>query len=767
MLQATKPFTPEIDAPPASSPRELVHWALGIVRRQFVIITSVALIVASLGAVYTFTAPPTYTADATILIDPRRVQLFPGATFAEGQMDASALESQVELVKSEAVALAVVKQLRLANDAEFLSSDAGPFGVLRSALYYFVPNEPNKPLSEFEATRAALGVLSKNLTANRVGFSYNLAIKYRALRPDQAAQIANAIAESYIAEQLKGKYESTKRATGWLSGRIEELNQKRALAERAVVDFKQRKNMIITDGKLLNEQQIAELNSQLGTAVQKASEEKARLDRIDVVIRDDAADINTSGTVADTLNNPIVTQLRTRYLELVNREANWSRKYGANHLAVVNLRNQIRDVRGSILDELKRLRESYLSNLEIAKQQAQDLEKRLNAAVSQSQTTNQAQVALRELESSAQSYRTMHDSFLQRYTESLQQQSFPISDARVIAEASPPLGKSGPKTGLILVMAAAGGLALGVGVGMVRELMNGTLFTGTQVESALQMSCIALVPSLEIGKQQAPRPSRPLVPDRCSDGNFDSRRIVSRDPNVFWAVIDSPFSRFAEAIRSIKLAIDLNNGSVNGKQVIGFTSSLPNEGKSTISASLALLAAQAGARVILVDCDLRNPSLSRKLASRANLGILDVISGAVSLQDALWTDLSTNLAFLPGSNRTRVANSSDFLAADATKALFRDLGANYDYVIVDLPPLMPVVDTRATTGFVDSYVCVTEWGRTNVEAVRHSFRDAQIVYQNLLGFVLNKANIDRLSSYDPVGKNYYRNKYYSQYGLTE
>ena len=377
MLQATKPFIHEIDAPPpASSPRELVHWALGIARRQFVVITSTALIVASLGALYAFMAPPTYTADATVLIDPRRVQLFQGATFAEGQMDTPSLESQIELVKSEPVALRVVKQLRLADDAAFLRSDTSFAGVLRSALHFFTLNEPSKPLSEFEATRGALGVLAKNLTVNRVGFSYNLAIKYRASSSEQAAQIANAIADSYLAEQLEGKYQSSKRATEWLQGRIEDLNQKRALAERAVVDFRQAKNMIATDGKLLNEQQVAELNSQLSSILQKASEEKARLDRIDVVIRDDGADTKTSGTVADTLSNPIVTQLRTRYLELVNREANWSRKYGANHLAVVNLRNQIRDVRGSILDELKRLRESYLSNYEIAKQQAQDLEKK-------------------------------------------------------------------------------------------------------------------------------------------------------------------------------------------------------------------------------------------------------------------------------------------------------------------------------------------------------------------------------------------------------
>jgi succinoglycan biosynthesis transport protein ExoP len=186
------------------------------------------------------------------------------------------------------------------------------------------------------------------------------------------------------------------------------------------------------------------------------------------------------------------------------------------------------------------------------------------------------------------------------------------------------------------------------------------------------------------------------------DGNFDSQRIISRDRDVFWAVINSPFSRFAEAIRSIKMAIDLSNGSVNGSQVIGFTSSLPNEGKSTIAASLALLMAQVGARVILVDCDLRNPSLSRKLAPSADQGIVDVIVGRVSLHDATWTDPSTSLTFLPASIKTPVINSSEVLAADATRALFKDLRAKYDYVLVDLSPLVPVVDTRATTGFVDS-----------------------------------------------------------------
>src|SRR6516225_3770869 len=791
MLQATSPLTTESEIVQENPTRELVNWALGIVRRQFAMIALIVVVATSLGAFYAFMAPPTYTAESTIVIDPRRVQLFPKATFSEGQIDSPALESEIELVKSEPVALSVINDLGLAKGPEF-SRPQGVFGVvLRFASHFFSAIKPNKPLSEFEATRAALEVLSKNLAVKRVGVSYHLSIQYRSGNPNRAAQIANAIAEAYIAEQLEGKYDSTRRATQWLQGRIEDLNQKQSLAERAVVDFKKQNDMITADGRLVNEQRIAELNSQLVVAHKQTAEAKARLDRIDAVVRDDSFDTKTGPTVADTLNNAVITQLRTKYLEFVNREAMYARKYGANHLAVVNLRDQIRDLRGSILDELKRIREGYLSNYEIAKQEEQELEKRLAEAVSRSQSVNQAQVPLRELESSAQNYRTTYDDFRQRYTESLQQQSFPISDAHILTSASPPSSKSSPKTALVLVLAGAGGLVFGVAVGALRELMNGSFCTKAQVESALQTACISVVPFVGDGKHQTLRDARLAARDQGLEDGSSSRTIV-RDQDLIWTALNSPFSRFAEALRSIKVAIDDAAGSGRevvskdgkplygaakansrakrereGCAIIGFTSSLPHEGKSTIAASLALLMAQAGARVILVDCDLRNPSLSRKFAPKAEHGVLDVIAGCVPLEDAVWKEASTNLRFLPVATNTRIENSSEILAAAATKGLFEDLQSNYDYVIVDLSPLMPVVDTRTTTRFVDSYVCVTEWGCTKIGAVKYAFNDAPNIYEKLLGVVLNKANIDRLSTYDPVGGNYYRNKYYAQYGMTD
>ena len=437
------------------------------------------------------------------------------------------LESQVELLKSERVGLAVVKKLGLSEDPEFIAAKSGFAGALAFASHLFALR--SEPLSESETVRAALGVLAKNLTVARIGVSYFIAVKYRAANPDLAAQIANAIAEAYIADQLEAKNDPTRRAGVWLQQRIEELKEKRALADRRVVDFKKEKNMVAADGKLVNEQQIAELNSQLTVARQKIFEAKAYLDRIDAVIRDGMLDGKSTATVADALINPVVIQLRTRYLELANREAEYSQKYGANHLAVVNLRDRVRELRGSILDELKRLRESYLSNYEIAKQREQELEKSLAAAVVQSQETNQAQVALRELESTAQTYRTMHDNFLQRYTESLQQESFPISEARIVTPASPPNGKSGPKRLLILAMAMAGGLAFGVGAGVLRDLMNGSVCTAVQAETALQAPCIAIVPSLNGQKSESKSIVKGARLAGCRRGKV-SARVAAEEP---------------------------------------------------------------------------------------------------------------------------------------------------------------------------------------------------------------------------------------------
>jgi succinoglycan biosynthesis transport protein ExoP len=222
-------------------------------------------------------------------------------------------------------------------------------------------------------------------------------------------------------------------------------------------------------------------------------------------------------------------------------------------------------------------------------------------------------------------------------------------------------------------------------------------------------------------------------------------------------------SRFTEAIRSIKVAADLN-GIVKANRVIAITSSLPNEGKSTVAANIAQLICHAGGRAILVDGDLRNPSLSRKLSADATLGLLDVMAGKAPLEQVIRRDASTNMDFLPLTTKSQSPHTNEILASEAMKRLIETLRKLYDYVIVDLPPLAPVVDVRATTQIIDSYVFVVEWARTRAEIAERALGSAQGVYDKLLGVVLNKADLAVMGRYENYGGGYYYNKYYARYG---
>jgi succinoglycan biosynthesis transport protein ExoP len=233
---------------------------------------------------------------------------------------------------------------------------------------------------------------------------------------------------------------------------------------------------------------------------------------------------------------------------------------------------------------------------------------------------------------------------------------------------------------------------------------------------------------------------------------------------VAFNVVDQPLSRFAEAMRSIKAEAKVS-GPKKAVSVLGFTSSLPKEGKSTVATAFALLAAQAGSRVILVDCDLRNPALSATLAPSAEAGLIEVLSGQRQLDEVLWSVSTSSLAFLPAvMPKSRLADSSTILASAPLRSFFEKLREKYDYVVVDLSPAAPIMDVRLTADLVDSYVFIVEWGQTKMDVVDLSLRNAAVVRDNLLGVVLNKVDFRTLGRYEGYRRDYYADKHYAQYG---
>lgn len=778
MLQTRNPSSvPDTPAPVAAEAglADTAFFMLGIVSRQYLIILFMTLVGISFGATYLRITPPTYTAKAEIMIDRGKSPfLQQQAVLAEPPIDNAQVESQMLILASERIAGSVVKNLRLTEDSEFVRPTGGLVSTLKrtlgDALRGFGLNIYGfqRAKSDTDLVRVATSTVLRNVQVNRTGMSFIIEINYRSQSPERAAQIADAIAEAYISDQMDARYEMQRRTNDWLQARVNDLRQQAAASEDALNTYKTKNNMVAAGGTLLKEQEIAELNRQVVVVREKTSEALARLNRIESILgraEEGGAsfdvgrgDSSTDGTVSDVLNNPIITKLRQQYLDLLNREVDFSARYGRDHAAVVNIRNQIRDIKRSILNELRRLAESFKSDYLISKQRQEALEKDLAKSVAQSQETGKAQATLRELESSAQNIRTLYESFLQRYMQSLQQQTYVSTDARVVARASPPEEKSAPKTGTVLALSIVGGMGAGIGLGFLREVLERVFRTSEQVETVIGVPCVALMPLLK----ESPKSSdTPLAPGAAVAGP----RIIRRQAGVFWTVVDTPLSRFAEAIRSLKLAADLQ-GANRSSTVIGFTSAVPNEGKSTTAASLALLIGQVGQRVIMVDCDLRNPSLTRALAPNATRGFVEVLSGEKAVDDVSWRCPVTNLAFLPAPEKSDLLHASEILASAAAKRLFEQLRLSYDYIIVDLPPLAPVVDVRATGHLVDFYFLVVEWGTTKIDVIQHALSRAQPVCESLVGVVLNKTNMDQIGRYDMRRSKYYDNKHYARYGYT-
>lgn len=751
MLQMNKP-TSEINrdfAEADGSPSQALISYLDIVRRQFP--TMVAMVSASviLALLYLFTAAPLFTSTASMVIDTRKVQLFQQqSVLGDIAIDSATVETQVEILKSENISLAVIRDLHLIDDPEFTGSGGGLLGAMVGSVVGVFSSGGSA--SEFELTRKALQHLERSRIVKRVGLTYVMEIGYTSPDPAKAAKIANAIADAYIVDQLEAKYQATRRASVWLQDRIRELRTQASAAQKAVVDFKTANNIVDAGGRLMNEQQLAEVNSQLILAHASTAEAKARLDRMNDIVKQEIPDAN----ITDALKNDTIVKLRGQYVDMASKESIWSTKYGRDHLAAVNLRTQMAEIRKNVQDELKRIQESYKSDYDIAMTREEAIKSSLANVVSESQLTNQAQVQLREFESNAQSYQAMYDNFLQRYMESVQQQSFPITEARVISAATTPLIKSSPKSLMILAAALLGGLILSLGIAMAREFIDKVFRTTAQVEEQLGINCVAILPALS-----TPR-SNPGLSGKLG------RKKSNPQPDLLRYVVENPLSRFSEAVRALKVAVDLNS-IVRENRVLAVTSTLPNEGKSTLSANLAQLIAHGGARVILVDADLRNPSLSRALLPDVQRGLVDVIAQHAQLEDVVSVDPQTHLAILPAGATSKLLHTNEILASTKMRDLVALLRSKYDYVVFDMPPMAPVVDVRVTSPFVDSYVFVIEWGKTKMDVVRHNLRNAPEIQDKLLGIVLNKADTRLLSRYESYHGRYYYQKHYARYGYVE
>lgn len=727
-------------------PADNVSRMISAVRRRAMLFSAFCFGGIVVGTLYVVTATPLYTASANIIIDNRQVRAVRDvSTLSEPQaIDApEVVESQVEILRSGKVGLAVIKNLNLSAEDTAFTKPTWIDKIWASIMMKLdtiigVARPLTDGDQELKRQLKVLKTLNSNLRISRVGHTFVLQVDYTSPNPSRAAEIANAYTNAYILEQLSSGVEATHRAQSWLQQRTEELRQLSVNADLEAQKYKADNNLLATKGTLVSEQQFNEMTSQLVAERSATAQARARYLRIKNIIDTH----QTDSVVTESLANPVINDLRTKYLDASRRMSELEHKLGPSHIAVVNLKNAMEEINTLLFQELGRIAETYRSDYEVAAARetslAENLARQQNIAVA----ANDSQVQLRQLEQKAESYKTLYQTFLQRYQETAQQESFPLTDAHVISSASRPLEPSHPRTPLVLAISLTLGILAGAGAAILREFTDYVFRTAGQVRDELGTGALGILPLVSRASLLE------AVPDKVAP--------------VMRYVIDNPFSVFAETLRSAKVAADLALKDRSPK-VIGLVSLLPKEGKSTVAKNFASLLALQGAKTLLIDADTRNPALTRAMGYERVYGAQSEFSTLPPLSALLRQETESGLQLLPCIYAKEDSRVAEGFSSATFHALLQSSDQSFEYIVIDLPPIGPVVSARGMASAIDAFIIVVEWGVTSRGAVRAALAREHAISEKLLGVILNKVDMKKLKIYEHFGSDGYYNKHYENY----
>ncbi|PBB45293.1 chain-length determining protein [Mesorhizobium sp. WSM3866] len=741
-----------------------IERLLGMAARQAKVVAVCAVIGLFLGVIYLQTTPKQYTSLASVLIDDglNKVVDDISAVSATQQTDATIL-SQIEILNSARLASEVVDKLKLDQNQEFMnppqSALAQGIGFLRGIVGYFrsgggnqIPGIENVDAATREAMMKAAThdyavlVLQTGLMADRNGRSNVISIGYQSTNPALATAITKAYADAYLADQLNASFDATERAAVWLQGRLTELRESSQAAALAVEKFRAEHGLSAnSDGQLLSDKQLADLNAQLIVAQADTARASARYQQYKAIVDSGSESaFNDSAIAADQPSSSVIIALKTRYLAIAKRLQDVENNFGKDHPQAVALAKEKADVSAQIFGQLKQITESYRNDYQVAQARETALREKIATQAGKSSIDNQSQVRLKELDQQAQALTTLYQTFLSRYEEASQQQSFPVGKVRIISDASMPLTASAPRTLRVLALSLVLGLMLGAGCGGLNEFNERFFRTGEDIRDRVGLKFLGYLPTIGGGKPKESKPD-----DLPADGKVTSLSAAEKRARMRVS-LDAPASMFAETLRNAKIAFDVVMED-KGSRVIGVISVLPGEGKSTVAANLAGLLAANGAKTLLIDGDLRNPGLSRSLGMESEHGLMEAVVNGQTWQSVGKVDRQTKLAIIPAVVRGQFSHTSELLGSAGMRRFIENAKETFEYIIVDLPPLGPVVDAKAFAPLVDGFVLVTEWGRTPRAMVRSMLESEPYIAEKITGAVLNKVELKKLAKYGSLG----------------
>lgn len=668
---------------------------LGLIRRQIWLIFSTIAAIIVIATIFTYSLTPKYTATSLVLVDTSTKNLLDSENILSNpSADNSRVESEVGILKSDRILLNVIRDNNLVADSEF-----GIKVSLKDRLLSWLRIQlPPAPTGD-EALGKVLTTFKSAVSVTRNGLTYLISIGVVSTDPSKAAKLANAMSETYIKEQINAKVSSTltKRDT---------IQKQAEAANAAIVANEKNFDAYITDNidrleKQSNALGLSALRAELEKANQSRAAEFGRMESLQKSLQ--AQDFST---LVSQLGSDALKELQSQREALATQIAS----AGDASPEAISLREELSKLDKSLASAASREVNNLQQTVTNYQQQANEVRQKIRSAVLQSDLPPEVLTEIYSLQQSAEIARNQYQTLLSRLQELDAQASLQLPDSRVVSAALTPTAPSFPNSKVIIALSLIVSVGLGIGLAILREYFIGGFVSENQIEAVLKVPLSAIAPRQSTGDEH--------------------HKLASPTSSLADLMVTAPLSLFSESVRRLRLTLDqqerkhlkVKREDQDEGVIIMVSSALPAEGKSTMALSLARAYALTGKRTLLIDCDLRKPSVNKHLNLEPNHDFIDYLRqdrNSATLTSLIMRDPLSNLTVLLGGRRSDIA-TDELVMSDKMGRILASARKHFDYVILDTPPVEPVVDGLYLARHADMIVFVIKWASTSQSSAKRA-----------------------------------------------